>query len=70
VVAVSVALADRPGELAKVGRSLEVSAVDVRDLQLRHAPYGGGGVLTLAVRPGDAEALRAALQQEGLIVAD
>lgn len=70
VVAVSVALADRPGELAKVGRSLEVSAVDVRDLQLRHAPYGGGGMLTLAVRPGDAEALRAALQQEGLIVAD
>jgi hypothetical protein len=70
VVAVSVALADRRGELAKVGRSLEVSAVDVRDLQLRHAPYGGGGVLTLAVRPGDAEALRAALQQEGLIVAD
>lgn len=70
VVAVSVALADRPGELAKVGRSLEASAVDVRDLQLRHAPYGGGGVLTLAVRPGDAEALRAALLQEGLIVAD
>ena len=70
VVAVRVAVADQPGELAKVGRSLEASAVDVRDLQLRHAPYGGGGVLTLAVRPGDAETLRAALRREGLIVAD
>jgi prephenate dehydrogenase len=68
VVAVGVALADRPGELARVGRALEASKVDVRDLQLRHATYGGGGILTLSVRPGEAEPLRAALVNEGLLL--
>ncbi|MBT8246631.1 MAG: prephenate dehydrogenase/arogenate dehydrogenase family protein, partial [Acidimicrobiia bacterium] len=61
-VAVAVALADQPGELAKVGHALERSQVDVRDLQLRHATYGGGGILTLSVRPGEAETLRSALE--------
>ena len=68
VVAVGVALADRPGELARVGSALARSRVDVRDLQLRHAPHGGGGVLSLFVRPGEAEALRAALEGEGLLL--
>ena len=70
VVAVRVALADRPGELARVGHALEQSQVDVRDLQLRHAPHGGGGILTLSVRPGEAEALRNALAEEDLVLAD
>ena len=70
VVAVGVALADRPGELAKVGHALEASGVDIRDLQLRHSPHGGGGLLSLFVRPGEAEALRAALAAEGLFLAD
>ena len=70
VVAVRVALADEPGELARVGRAFGVSAVDVRDLQLRHAPHGGGGVLTVSVRPGEAETLRSALLDEGLLLAD
>ena len=70
VVAVGVALADRPGELARGGHALELSAVDVRDLQLRHAPHGGGGLLSLFVRPGEAEALRSALKDEGLLVAE
>ena len=70
VMAVRVALADNPGELARVGKALEVSAVDVRDLQLRHAPHGGGGVLTLSVRPGEAETLRSALLDVGLLLAD
>ena len=65
VVAVGVVLEDRPGELGAVGRALAVSGVDVRDLQLRHGPHGGGGVLTLSVRPGEAEALRVALAAEG-----
>jgi prephenate dehydrogenase len=65
VVAVGVVMRDRPGELGAVGRSLAASGVDVRDLQLRHGPHGGGGVLTLSVRPGEAEALRAALTAEG-----
>ncbi len=69
-VAVRVALADEPGELARVGRAFERAAVDVRDLQLRHAPYGGGGVLTVAVRHGDEEAMRHALEAEGLLLAD
>ena len=69
VVAVAVALADQPGELAKVGHALESSQVDVRDLQLRHATYGGGGILTLSVRPGEAETLRSALEAEGLLLA-
>ncbi|MGI9648702.1 MAG: prephenate dehydrogenase/arogenate dehydrogenase family protein [Acidimicrobiia bacterium] len=68
-VGVAVALADQPGELAKVGHALERSQVDVRDLQLRHATYGGGGILTLSVRPGEAETLRAALEAEGLLLA-
>jgi prephenate dehydrogenase len=66
LVAVRVVLADRPGELAKVGRALAASGVDVRDLQLRHGPHGGGGILTLSVRPGEAEALRVALDDAGL----
>lgn len=70
VVSVRVALADQPGELARVGRALEASGVDVRDLQLRHAPYGGGGVLNLAVRHEEAETLRAAVLAEGLLLAD
>lgn len=65
VVAVGVALEDRPGELAGVGRALAASGVDVRDLQLRHELHGGGGILTLAVRPGEAETLRQALAAEG-----
>lgn len=68
VVAVRISLRDEPGELARVGRALERSGVDVRDLQLRHAPYGGGGVLTLSVRPGEAGTLRTAAADEGLPV--
>lgn len=68
VVAVGVVLKDRPGELGAVGRALAATGVDVRDLQLRHAPHGGGGVLTLSVRPGEAETLRAALSVEGFAV--
>lgn len=70
VVPVRIALADRPGELARVGHALEASSVDIRDLQLRHAPHGGGGVLTLSVRPGESEALRAALTEEGLLLVE
>ncbi len=65
VIAVRVVMQDRPGELGAVGRALAVSGVDVRDLQLRHGPHGGGGVLTLSVRPGEAETLRSALVAEG-----
>ena len=64
-VRVGVILQDRPGEIAAVGRALEQSAVDVRDLQLRHALHGGGGVLTLSVRPAEADALRESLEREG-----
>ena len=70
VVAVRVALADRPGELASVGRALERSGVDVRDLQLRHAPHGGGGVLRLSVRREESETLREAVRAEGLLLAE
>jgi prephenate dehydrogenase len=69
-VAVRVGLADEPGELARVGRAFGASSVDIRDLQLRHAPHGGGGVLTVSVRPGEEEALRTALRDEGLLVLD
>ncbi len=65
VVAVGVVMQDRPGELGAVGRALAAGGVDVRDLQLRHGPHGGGGVLTLSVRPGEAETLRHALLAEG-----
>jgi prephenate dehydrogenase len=68
VAAVRVALADEPGEIAKVGHALDVCHVDIRDIQMRHAPYGGGGVLTLSVRTGEEEALRHALQDAGLML--
>jgi hypothetical protein len=62
-----VSLADEPGEIARVGHALEESHVDVRDIQMRHAPHGGGGVLTLSVRSGEEEALRHALEDAGLL---
>lgn len=68
VAQVRVALADKPGELAKAGHAFEASGVDIRDIQMRHAPHGGGGVLTLAVRPGEEGTLRLALEAEGLLV--
>lgn len=68
--AVQVALADQPGELAKVGEALSLAKADVRDIQLRHAPYGGGGVLTISVRPGDAVALTDAIRSVGLVLAE
>ncbi len=72
VETVGVVLRDEPGEIARVGHSLSESGVDLRDLQLRHAVHGGGGVLTLSVRRGEAEALRAALRNDGfqLLAAD
>jgi hypothetical protein len=51
--------------MAAVGRALANSGVDLRDLQLRHAPYGGGGILTLSVRGGQEPALLASLEGEG-----
>lgn len=65
VAAVRVLLDDRPGEIARVGHALAESGTDVRDLQLRHATRGGGGVLTLSIRPGQEQALREALVAEG-----
>ena len=63
---VRVALEDRPGEMAAVGHALAECGADLRDLQLRHAPYGGGGILTLSVRAGEEDILRTALEAEGL----
>ena len=68
MMAVRVFREDRPGELAAVGRALAASRVDVRDLQLRHGEHGGAGVLTLSVRPGESEALKTALVEEGFEV--
>lgn len=65
VVAIRAILEDRPGELARVGTALNETRVDVRDLQLRHGRHGGGGVLTISVRPGEAEPLRDALRDQG-----
>lgn len=65
VAAVRVILEDRPGEIAEVGKALADSHVDLRDLQLRHAVHGGGGVLTLSVKPIDARTLRTALTKAG-----
>jgi prephenate dehydrogenase len=68
VALVEVILQDRPGEIAAVGHALQTSKVDVRDLQLRHAVHGGGGILSLSVRPGEAETLKAALVDEGFTI--
>ncbi|MCB1247282.1 MAG: prephenate dehydrogenase/arogenate dehydrogenase family protein [Acidimicrobiia bacterium] len=65
---VRIALADQPGEIARVGHALEATGVDVRDLQLRHAPHGGGGVMTISVRPGHEDELATALEREGLLL--
>jgi len=68
VAGIEVILADRPGEIGLVGHALQTSRVDVRDLQLRHAVHGGGGILTISVRPGEVETLKAALVREGFEV--
>jgi prephenate dehydrogenase len=65
VAAVGVVLDDRPGEIARVGHALETSGVDLRDLQLRHATHGGGGVLTLSVKAAEADRLKTALTADG-----
>jgi prephenate dehydrogenase len=65
VAALGVVLEDQPGEIARVGHALETSGVDLRDLQLRHATHGGGGVLTLSVRAAEVEVLRTALASNG-----
>lgn len=67
---VRVVLHDRPGEIARVGSALETSRVDVRDFQLRHGEHGGGGILTISVRPDSHEALAGALRSEGFEVQD
>ncbi|MDH4117722.1 MAG: prephenate dehydrogenase/arogenate dehydrogenase family protein [Acidimicrobiia bacterium] len=70
VETVSMILEDRPGEMARVGLALSLSNVDLRDLQLRHSVHGGGGVLTLSVRAGEAARLREALEMERFRVLD
>jgi prephenate dehydrogenase len=65
VVGVRLVLEDRPGQMALVGAALSASSVDLRDLQLRHATHGGGGVLTLSVRPDEADRLSEALRLQG-----
>ncbi len=65
VASVGVILEDQPGEIARVGHALEVSGVDLRDLQLRHATHGGGGILTLSVRAAEVELLAETLRNEG-----
>jgi prephenate dehydrogenase len=70
VAAVGVLLDDQPGEIARVGHALETSGVDIRDLQLRHATHGGGGVLTLSVKSDEADRLRAALTADGFRLLD
>lgn len=65
VASVRLVLEDRPGQMALVGAALSASGVDLRDLQLRHAVHGGGGVLTLSVRPDEAGTLASALTMQG-----
>jgi prephenate dehydrogenase len=70
VAAIGVVLDDRPGEIARVGHALETSGVDLRDLQLRHATHGGGGVLTLSVKAAEVDRLAAALTADGFRLLD
>ncbi|MEX0795683.1 MAG: prephenate dehydrogenase [Acidimicrobiia bacterium] len=70
LTAVRVVLFDKPGEIGLVGRSLERSGVDLRDLHIRHAEYGGGGVLTLSVSEEEAGSLKAALVEDGFEIED
>ena len=67
---VRVLLRDEPGEIARVGRALEASGVDVRDFQLRHGEHGGGGVLTVTVHRGGEAPLTDALAAQGFEVLD
>ena len=70
VASVRLVLEDRPGQMALVGAALSASGVDLRDLQLRHAVHGGGGVLTLSVRPDEEESLASALRAQGFQLLD
>ncbi len=42
----------------------------MRDLQLRHSPHGGGGLLTVSVRSGEEAEMRNALESAGLLLVD
>ncbi len=70
VATVRLVLEDRPGQMALVGAALSASGVDLRDLQLRHAVHGGGGVLTLSVRPDEAATLEHSLRMQGFQLLD
>lgn len=70
VASVRLVLEDRPGQMALVGAALSASSVDLRDLQLRHATHGGGGVLTLSVNPDEADQLANALRMQGFQLLD
>jgi prephenate dehydrogenase len=65
VAEVRVVLFDHPGEVGRVGLALSESGVDLRDIQLRHAEYGGGGILTLSIAAHQTSPLRAALEANG-----
>lgn len=65
IAEIRVVLFDRPGEIARVGTALSESKVDLRDIQLRHAEYGGGGILTLSVNVSETDLLREALAANG-----
>lgn len=70
VAEVRVVLFDRPGEVGKVGLALSESGVDLRDIQLRHAEYGGGGILTLSINANETDNLRSALRGQGFELED
>lgn len=65
VAEIRVVLFDRPGEVGRVGVALSESEVDLRDIQLRHAEYGGGGILTLSINADQTGPLRDALRTNG-----
>ncbi len=64
--AVVVVVTDAPGVFADVTTAVGEAGVNIVDVELRHSPEGGGGLLTLdVVGAGAAETARAVLAAKG-----
>lgn len=62
---VTVAVPDRPGQLARLFADIGAAGVNVEELTLEHAPGRAVGLLDLSVLPGARDDLERALEQAG-----
>lgn len=62
---VTVVIADRPGELARLFAAVEAAGANVEDVRIEHRPGAPVGAIDIDVRPGIDASLAAALRNGG-----